>query len=85
MKRSSLAHTIITVLSILISIAVIVFAGIQISGIWDGAINVLVPLLGLNLLCQAYTQWEKQRKVAYFSIATAIVILICSIVVFVIK
>jgi D-alanyl-lipoteichoic acid acyltransferase DltB (MBOAT superfamily) len=85
MKNNSVIRNLITVFSIMISIAVIIFAALQIAGVWDGAINVLVPLLGLNLLSQAYTQWDKHRKVAYFSTATAIFILICSVIVFFIK
>ena len=85
MKNKSFIHIAVTVFSILISISVIIFAVLQISEAWDGAINVLVPLLGLNLLCQAYTQWDKSRKIACFSIATAIFILICSVIVFFVK
>lgn len=85
MKNSSLIRTAVTVISILVSIGIIICAVLQLTEKWDGAINVLVPLLGLNLLCQAYREWENRRKIAYFSIATAIFILICSIVVFFIK
>ena len=75
----------VTVVSILISVAIIVLAGLQIAGVWEDSINFVVPLLGLSNLCSAYTQWEKNRKVAYFSLGTAVFIFICSVVVFFIK
>jgi len=78
-------HTFITVFSILVSVCVILLATLQISGKYENATDILVPLLGLNLLCQAYTQWQSQRKVAYFSIATAIFIFVCTVVVFFVK
>ena len=78
-------RVLVTVVSIVTSIAIIVFACLQLTGKWEGATNVVVPLLGVSTLCQAYTQWERSRKIAYFSIGTAIFILICSVVVFFIK
>ena len=75
----------VTVVSILISVAIIVLAGLQIAGVWEDSINLVVPLLGLSNLCQAYVQWERSRKIAYFCIGTAAFIFICSIVVFFIK
>lgn len=75
----------VMIVSIVTSIAIIVFACLQLTGKWEGATNVVVPLLGVSTLCQAYTQWERSRKIAYFSIGTAIFILICSVVVFFIK
>ena len=70
----------VMIVSIVTSIAIIVFACLQLTGKWEGATNGVVPPL-----CQAYTQWEKSRKIAYFSIGTAVFILICSIVVFFVK
>ena len=73
------------VVSILVSVAIIVLASLQISGKLENAIDFVVPLLGVSNLCQAYTQWGKSRKVAYFSLGTAIFIFACSIVVFFVK
>ena len=85
MKKTSLMHTLVTIASIIISLSIVALAALQISGKYKNATDILVPLLGLNLLCQAYTQWKRNRKIAYFSIGTAILIFICSIVVFFIK
>ncbi len=79
-KRPPLQNA-VTVFGILLSVAIIVLAGLQLTDVWTDATNLLVPLLGLNLLCQAYTQWNVHRKTAYFSLGVAIFIFICSIVV----
>lgn len=80
-----LAHKIVTIFSVVVSLAVVVSALLQIFDIWSKAINVCVPLLGVEMLCQAYIQWNTSRKVAYFSMGVAAFVLVCSIVVFCIK
>ncbi len=78
-------HKVVTVISILTSLSVVVLAVLQIFDIWNRAINVFMPLMGVTMLCQAYMQWNNSRKVAYFSIGTAAFIFICAIVVFFLK
>lgn len=78
----SIIDKVITIISLASSSLVLVFAILQIFNIWDKAINVVIPLMGITMLCQAYTFWNKNRKVAYFSIATAVFILLCAIGVF---
>ena len=84
-KDAPLSHKIVTIISILTSLSVVVFALLQMFDIWNQAINICVPLMGITLLCQAYIQWNVSRKVAYFSIGSAIFVFICAIVVFFIK
>ena len=84
-KDVSLLHKIVLIISIIASLSVIVFAVLQIFDIWNQAINICIPLMGITMLCQAYIQWNTSRKVAYFSIGTAVFIFICAIVVFFIK
>ncbi len=84
-KDAPLLHKVVTVISILASLSVIVLAVLQMLDIWDQAINIYVPLMGITLLCQAYMQWNTSRKVAYFSIGSAAFIFICAIVVFFVK
>jgi len=81
-KDTPVLHRIVTVISILASLSVVVLAVLQIFDVWTQAVNVCIPLMGVTMLCQAYIQWNNSRKVAYFSIGTAIFIFICSIVVF---
>ncbi|MBR4293145.1 MAG: hypothetical protein IKT54_05990 [Clostridia bacterium] len=75
----------ITVISVIVSLAVVTLAILQILNVWSQAINVCIPLMGVSMLCQAYVQWNTSRKVAYFSIGTAVFVFICSVVVFFIK
>ena len=84
-KEASLTHKIVTVFSVIVSISVVVLAILQMFNVWDKAINLCCPLLGVEMLCQAYIQWNTNRKVAYFSIGTAAFIFICAIVVFSVK
>ena len=84
-KDVPLLHKIVTIISILVSLSVVVLAVLQMFNIWNQAINICVPLMGIIMLCQAYIQWNVSRKVAYFSIGTAIFVFICAIVVFFIK
>ena len=51
-KDAPLIHKIVTVVSIIVALAVIVLAILQMFDIWTQAINLCVPLMGVNLLCQ---------------------------------
>lgn len=84
-KDAPLSHKIVTIISILTSLSVVVFAVLQMFDIWNQAINICVPLMGITMLCQAYIQWNVSRKVSYFSIGSAVFVFICAIVVFFIK
>ena len=84
-KEALLMHKVITTVSILASLSVVMLAVLQIFDVWRQAANVYMPLMGVTMLCQAYMQWNNSRKVAYFSIGTAVFIFICAIVVFFVK
>jgi len=84
-KDVPLIHKIVTVISVLASLSVVVLAVLQILDVWSAAINVCIPLMGVTMLCQAYIQWNNSRKVAYFSIGTAVFIFACAIVIFFVK
>ena len=81
-KDTPLAHKIVTVLSIIVALSVIVLAILQIFDIWAQAMNLGVPLMGVNLLCQTYTQWNTSRKSAYFSLGCAVLVFACAIAIF---
>ena len=78
-------HKVITVFSVIVSLAVVTLAVLQIFDIWTQAINLCIPLMGVNLLCQTYTQWNTSRKTAYFSLGCAVFVFACAIAVFFIK
>ena len=84
-KDTPLSHKIITVFSVIVSLAVVTLAILQIFEIWTQAINLCVPLMGVNLLCQTYIQWNTNRKTAYFSLGCAVFVFACAIAVFFIK
>lgn len=84
-KDAPTSYKIVTIISILASLSVAVLAVLQMFDVWEQAINVYMPLMGVTMLCQSYMQWNNSRKVAYFSIGTAAFIFICSIVVFFVK
>ena len=84
-KDTPLPHKIITAFSVIVSLAVVTLAILQIFDIWTQAINLCIPLMGVNLLCQTYTQWNTSRKTAYFSLGCAVFVFACAIAVFFIK
>lgn len=81
-KNLSSVHKVVSVISVVASAFVMLFAILQLLNIWDAAINVCLPLLGMVDLCQAYLQWDINRKIAYLDIGVAAFIFICSGVVF---
>ncbi len=84
-KDTSTLHKVITVFSVIVSLAVVTLAVLQIFDIWTQAINLCIPLMGVNLLCQTYMQWNSSRKTAYFSLGCAVFVFACAIAVFFIK
>ena len=84
-KDTSTLHKVITVFSVIVSLAVVTLAVLQIFDIWTQAINLCIPLMGVNLLCQTYMQWNTSRKTAYFSVGCAVFVFACAIAVFFIK
>ncbi len=84
-KDTSTLHKVITVFSVIVSLAVVTLAVLQIFDIWTQAINLCIPLMGVNLLCQTYMQWNTSRKTAYFSLGCAAFVFACAIAVFFIK
>ena len=74
---------IINVLIIVLSVAVIALAALQLLGIWENSINVYEPLIGVVLLLQAKLFWRKNRKIAVVQLCAAGFILACAIVILV--
>ena len=84
-KYTPMLHKVITVFSVIVSLAVVTLAVLQIFDIWTQEINLCIPLMGVNLLCQTYMQWNTSRKTAYFSLGCAVFVFACAIAVFFIK
>ena len=84
-KDTPMLHKVITVFSVIVSLAVVTLAVLQIFDIWTQAINLCIPLMGVNLLCQTYIQWNTSRRSAYVSLCCAALVFICAIAVFFLK
>ncbi len=84
-KEGSLCFKIAAVASILVSVTVLVLAILQLFGVWRDAGYAYIPLMGINLLLQAYAQWKPNRGVAVFSLCAAVAVLICAVVVYVMR
>lgn len=59
----------------------IIFALLQMFEIWEKAIHVSTPLMGVVLLLQATQEWKKQRGMAILGLCAALFIFVCAIVV----
>ena len=76
---------IISVAALISSIGVIVLAALYLLNVWDNAAFAYIPLMGVNLACQAYTQWNPNRKIAWFNLGAAIFIFLAYIAVIIMK
>ena len=63
------------------SILVVALASLQLLGVWDKAINLAAPLMGVVLLIYSVQGWKEHRGVALFGLCAALFIFGCSIVV----
>ena len=73
------------VLRIVVSLVVIAFAALQLSGVWDGAINYAVPLAGVHLLVTSIQEWKQNRVSSIVGFVCAVFVFTCAIVVFFVK
>jgi len=80
-SKLSKPDKIINALIIVLSVAVIALAALQLFGVWEDSINVYEPLIGVVLLLQAIYHWKKNRSVAIISLCAAGFILACAIVI----
>ena len=69
------------VVRVAMSIWVVLFAALQLLGVWDKAINLAAPLMGIVLLIQSAQEWKQHRGVAIFGLFAALFIFGCAIVV----
>ena len=70
-NEKSTADKTLLVLRIVISVVVLVGAVLQITGVWDKALNVAIPLLSVLILIQSIQEHKEQKK------ASAIVGYVC--------
>ena len=70
-NEKSTADKTMLVLRIIISVVVLAGALLQITGVWDKALNVAIPLLSVLILIQSIQEHKEQKK------ASAIVGYVC--------
>ena len=80
-KEMPAADKFMLIVRIVASILLGVIAALQLLGVWDKAINLAAPLMGIVLLIQSVQEWKKQRGVAIFGLCAALFIFGCAIVV----
>lgn len=84
-NEKSTADKVMLIARIIASIGVVAFALLQLFGIWDKAINLAAPLIGVVLLLQSIQEWKSKRGVAIFGLCAAVFIFVCAIVVWFVK
>ena len=70
-NEKSTADKVMLVLRVVISVVVLVGAVLQITGVWDKALNVAIPLLSVLILIQSIQEHREQKR------ASAIVGYVC--------
>ena len=78
--EKSTADKIMLLLRVVISLVVLVAAVLQITGVWDKAHNVAIPLLSVFILIQSIQEHKEQKKayaiVGYVCFASMVVMII---------
>ncbi|MBR3995739.1 MAG: hypothetical protein IKI97_10725 [Clostridia bacterium] len=67
------------ILKLAFSAGAVLFALVQILGIWDMANCVAMPLLGFALLIQSIQKWRYRRGVGFLCLVAAAILLYCSV------
>ncbi|MGM9877889.1 MAG: hypothetical protein ACI33S_04485 [Bacilli bacterium] len=80
-NKKTILFKILTIFGLIISVTIIVLALMQIFNIWDKAINIFEPLLGVLMIIQAIENWKTNRSTAYFSLFGTIFMFIVAIII----
>jgi len=81
-KEKTLKEKVLTISAGIISIAVIVLAIMQLTGIWENAINVFEPLLGVLMIINALNIYKYNKLIAFFTLGVAIFIFVTAFGIF---
>lgn len=84
-NEMTVSAQVMIIVRIVASIGVMVFAALQLFGVWDKAINLAAPLIGVVLLIQSIQEWKQHRGVAIFGLCAALFIFGCTIVVWFVR
>ena len=79
-NEKSTADKIMLVLRVVISLVVLVAAVLQITGVWNRALNIAVPLLSALILIQSIQEQKENKKalaiIGYVCFAAMVVMII---------
>ena len=79
-NEKSTSDKVLLVLRIIVSIAVLIGAALQLLGVWDRALNIAVPLLSALILIQSIQEQKENKKVSaiigYVCFAAMVVMII---------
>lgn len=79
-NEKSTADKIMLILRIVISVVVLIGAVLQITGVWDKALNVAIPLLSVLILIQSIQEQKENRKasaiIGYVCFAAMVIMII---------
>ncbi len=78
-RKLSGAERAVAILSIVICVAIVALAILQLFDVWDASPVLVLPLLMVNMLLQAYTQRKNGRAVVIFSLCAAAFMFVCSV------
>ena len=78
-KEKSTFEKVLSVIGIIISMTIVILATLGFIGVWENAIDVVEPLIGVMMLIQTLQYRKYDKKIAIFSGAVAIFILAISI------
>ena len=81
--ESKAARVIITTISIITSLCIVALAMLELSEAMNTT-GILVPLMGLNMLCLAYSQRGRGKVLLYTTLGVGIFIIVASIIVLII-
>lgn len=78
----SAAAKILLIVKIVASVCVIVFASLSMTGVWEDANYLTIPLLGVVNLIQSIQEWKQHRKLAIFGLCVVAFCIFVTIAVF---
>lgn len=81
-KECSTSEKVLLSAKLLISLIIVIAAALQLAHIWQDALYVTVPLLGVLHLLEGILAWNKDRDLAAFSFLCAGLILFATIAVY---
>lgn len=80
--QKSTLYKVLTIIGCIISVIIVSLAFMQLFNVWDKAINVFEPLLGVLMIIQAIENWKTNRITAYISLLAAFFIFAAAVLIF---